>query len=61
MKTESEKYDKVLNLLRKSKPELDSTVDIEREVINRISGIKKPGFIFSEVIDFLSDGFISDG
>jgi hypothetical protein len=53
MKTESEKYDKVLNLLRKSKPELDSTADIEREVINRISGIKKPGFIFSEVIDFL--------
>ena len=40
MKPESEKYDKVMNLLRKSKPELDSTEDIEREVIRRISKTK---------------------
>ena len=40
MKTESEKYNKVMNLLRKSKPQLDSTEDIEREVIKRISEIE---------------------
>jgi hypothetical protein len=53
MKSESEKYDKILNLLKKSQPELDSAEKIEREVINRISGIKKPAMIFSEVIDFM--------
>jgi hypothetical protein len=53
MKAGSEKYDKVINLLRESKPELDSTEDIEREVIRRISKIEHSGFNFSAIMDFL--------
>jgi hypothetical protein len=53
MKAESEKYKKVLNILRKSKPVLNSTDDIEREVINRISATHQSEFNLSEVIDFL--------
>jgi hypothetical protein len=53
MKPESENYDKVLNLLRKSKPILDSTESIEREVINKVTKINHSGIKFSEVIDFL--------
>jgi hypothetical protein len=53
MKPGSEKYDKVINLLRKSEPKLDSTADIEREVIRRITEIENSGFNISEVIDFL--------
>jgi hypothetical protein len=37
MRPESEKYKKVLNILRESTPTLNSTVDIEREVMSRIS------------------------
>ena len=37
MKTENEKYNKVLKILRNSRPQLDSTEDIEREVINKIA------------------------
>jgi|WetSurSiteA1Bulk_404760.scaffolds.fasta_scaffold135871_1 hypothetical protein len=50
---ESEKYNKILNVLRVSKPVLDSTEDIEKEVIKRISKVKKPIFNLSEVIDSL--------
>jgi hypothetical protein len=50
---ESEKYNKVVNLLRKSKPVLDSTEDIEREVIKRVSKTRDSGFILSDIIDFL--------
>ncbi|MCX6253479.1 MAG: hypothetical protein NTV31_03270 [Bacteroidia bacterium] len=50
---ESEKYNKVLNILRKSKPVLNSTEDIEREVLRRISKIHQSEFIISDVIDFL--------
>jgi hypothetical protein len=53
MKAESEKYKKVLNILRKSKPGLSSTDDIEREVINRILATHQSGFNLSEVIDFM--------
>jgi hypothetical protein len=53
MKTESEKYDKIISLLRKSKPELDSTEDIEKEVIKRISKENRSGVDLSELIDFL--------
>lgn len=53
MKPENEKYNKVLNLLRVSEPTLDSTKEIEREVIKRITKINHFGLIFSEVIDFL--------
>ena len=53
MKPEIEKYNKVLDLLRKSKPEMDSTEDIEREVIKRIATIHKSRLNLSGVIDFL--------
>jgi hypothetical protein len=53
MKTGSEKYDKVINLLRNSKPELDSTAEIEREVIRRISVTEHSGFNLSEIFDFI--------
>lgn len=50
---ESEKYKKILKVLRESKPVLDSTGDIEKEVIKRISKVKQPIFNFSEAIDSL--------
>ena len=53
METESEKYKKVLNLLRNSKPELDSTEDLEIEVIKKISEIHHYRLSFSETVDFL--------
>ena len=53
MKAGSEKYDRVINLLRKSNPELDSTAGIERDVIRKISEIERSGINFSGVIDFL--------
>ena len=53
MKPESEKYNKVLNILRNSKPLLNSTEDIEREVINKIARAHQNRLYLSEVIDFL--------
>lgn len=53
MEPESEKYKKVLIILRKSKPVLGSPDDIEREVIKRISKTHKSEIVLSEVIDFL--------
>jgi hypothetical protein len=53
MTRESEKYNKVLDLLRKSKPALDSTDDIERKVIKRISKVGHSGLNLSDIIDFL--------
>lgn len=53
MKHENEKYNKVLNILRLSKPELDSTEHIEKEVINRISKLNDSGVTLSEIVDFL--------
>ena len=53
MKTESEKYNKVLKILRNSRPQLDSTGDIEREVINKIARAHQKRLNLSEIIDFL--------
>jgi len=53
MKPESEKYNKVLNVLRKSKPVLSSTEDIEREVIKKISEVHQSDVVLSDIIDFL--------
>ncbi len=53
MKPESEKYNKVLNILRNSTPLLDSTEDIEREVINKIARAHQSRLNFSEAVDFL--------
>lgn len=50
---ESEKYNKILKVLRESKPVLDSTEDIEKEVIKGISKVRQPIFNFSEAIDSL--------
>jgi hypothetical protein len=53
MKPESEKYNKVLNILRNSRPKLDSTEDIERAVISRIARAHQSKLNLSEIIDFL--------
>jgi len=53
MEPENEKYRKVLNVLRKSKPVLDSTEDIQRKVINRITYMGKSRVVFSEIVDFV--------
>jgi hypothetical protein len=53
MDTESEKYKKVLHILKKSEPVLDSGEDIEREVINRILKERQSRIYFSDVIDLL--------
>jgi hypothetical protein len=53
MKPESEKYNKVLNLIKESKPVLDSTEDIEREVIRKITEAGHHRLNLSEVFDFL--------
>ncbi|MBE3094131.1 MAG: hypothetical protein IMZ52_03800 [Actinobacteria bacterium] len=50
---ENGKYIKVLNILRKSKPVLGSTDDIEKEVIKRIARVHQSRLNLSEVIDFL--------
>ncbi len=50
---ESEKYEKILSILKKSKPILKSTEDIEKEVIHRISGTQRTDFVLSDVIDFM--------
>lgn len=50
---ENEKYIKVLNILRKSKPVLGSTDGIEKEVIKRIARVHQSRLNLSEVIDFL--------
>ena len=53
MNQESEKYNKVLDILRRSKPVFESNEEIEREVLKRISGIHKSGVAFFEILDFL--------
>ena len=53
MKPENEKYNEIVNLLRKSKPVLSSQEDIEKEVIKRISELNRQRFKLSEVADFL--------
>jgi hypothetical protein len=53
MEPENEKYKKVLNILRISKPVLESTEDIEKEVIKRISKVHKSEDFLSDVVGFL--------
>jgi len=53
MKEESEKYKEVLNLIKKSKPVLKSTDDIENEVIRRISTEKHRGYSISDIEDII--------
>jgi hypothetical protein len=53
MKTGNENYTKVMDILRKSKPELDSTGDIEREVIKRIERVNHSRLSLSDLVDFL--------
>lgn len=53
MKPDSEKYDRVLKILRDSRPHLDSGEDIAGNVIKEISKEKEPVYDLSDVIDFL--------
>jgi hypothetical protein len=53
MKPENEKYEKVINILKKSKPVLRTTEDIEREVIRKLSVMHKTEVFISDAIDFL--------
>jgi hypothetical protein len=53
MKTGKENYDKVLDLLKNSRPGLKSTDEVETEVLKRISGDKQPKLNLSEILDFL--------
>jgi hypothetical protein len=53
MKTESEKYDMVINVLRNSKPDLNSSFEIEKEVLRRISEDRSLKFIIADALEFL--------
>jgi hypothetical protein len=53
MKQENGKYNRVINLLRKSRPLTDSTSEIEREVIRRISKTDRSEIFFAQAVDFL--------
>jgi hypothetical protein len=43
MAKEEDKYENILNILRKSKPELRGTDDIEEKVLNKIQLPRKSG------------------
>lgn len=53
MEKGSEKYDKVIGLLRKADPVLASGEEIEREVIKNISGNIRSEIDISDAVDFL--------
>ena len=53
MNQENEKYKKVINLLKVSKPKLDSSEEIENEVINRIANARPFFSALTGVVDFL--------
>ncbi len=53
MKQESDKYLKVINILRKSKPVMNSGEEIENEVISRILKGRQSRLNFSDLIDLL--------
>jgi hypothetical protein len=53
MKADNEKYNKVIEQLRNSRPSLDDNAGIEREVIRRVSASHKPGSVLLETLDFL--------
>jgi len=53
MNQENEKYNKVINILKNSKPRLESTEDIQNEVIKRITSIHPFVSAFTGFLDFL--------
>lgn len=53
MKHQNEKYNRILNLLKESKPSLDTTEGIEREVIAAINKSHKSNYRIGEIFDFL--------
>jgi hypothetical protein len=53
MKTENEKYDKILKALSKSKPVLDSTEEIENAVLDRINAVSRSRVTMDDLVDFL--------
>ena len=53
MKPENEKYFKIVEILRKSSVDLDSTQDIEREVLRDIEKYKQPVFDLSAIVDVI--------
>lgn len=50
---ESEKYNRVVNTLRISRPKLASTKEIEEEVVKRISKNSNQKPHFSDIVDFV--------
>jgi hypothetical protein len=53
MEQGSRKYKEIVEILRNSKPQLNSTADIEFEVMKRVSKVGKPLLNLSDVIDFI--------
>jgi hypothetical protein len=53
MGTEDGKYERVINLLRKSSPELSTKEDIQKEVISRISKKMRSPALKEELVDIL--------
>jgi len=53
METESEKYDRILNILRRSKPVLGSTEEIEENVISRILKSARKQKASFNILDYL--------
>lgn len=53
MNLDNEKYNKVINLLKISKPKLESAEEIEDEVIRRITGVHPIVSSITRIFDFL--------
>lgn len=53
MEPEIDKYDQLMTLLRNSKPKLDSTEEIERDVMRRIKQTQHRGINFTATTEFL--------
>jgi len=53
MKAENEKYDRILRILRKSKPVLGNTDEIEEKVINRIIQTTRKAKSSFNIFDFM--------
>lgn len=53
MNQENEKYNKVIDLLKNSKPRLESTDEIENEVIKRIATVHPVISALTGILDFL--------
>jgi hypothetical protein len=53
MKQVNEKYEKVLEILKRTRPALGSTADIEEKVLERISGMQRIKADLFDLLDFL--------